>query len=78
MYLIKAGFLHVREDWEGYDCELCQVKLTRTHISNECQYVKAERTKLMEILEVDDHGGADVEMILLKEYYKMMRSGQKI
>ena len=54
------------------------MKLTRTHISNECQYVKAERTKLMEILEVDDHGGADVEMILLKEYYKMMRSGQKI
>ena len=21
-YLLKAGFLHVREDWERYDCEL--------------------------------------------------------
>ena len=31
-YLVKAGFLHVREDWEGYDKELCQVKLTMTHI----------------------------------------------
>ena len=35
-YLVKAGFLHVREDWEGYDCQLCQVKLTRIQISNEC------------------------------------------
>ena len=28
--------------------------------------------------EVNDHGGVNVEKILLKEYYKMMRSGQKI
>jgi hypothetical protein len=21
-HLLKAGFLHVREDWERYDCEL--------------------------------------------------------
>jgi hypothetical protein len=69
--LVKAGYLHVREDWVGYDCDLCQVRLTRTHISNECPYVKPERTKLLEILEVADHGEAHVEMILLKEYYNM-------
>ena len=77
-YLVKASFLHVREDWEAYECELCQVKLTRTHISNECPYVKAERTKLLEILGVDDHGGVDVEKILLKEYYNMDEKWSKV
>ena len=42
-YLVKAGFLHVRGDWEGYECELCQVKLTRTHISKDCPNVKAKQ-----------------------------------
>ena len=46
------------------------MKLTRTHISNEFLYVKTDRTKLLEILEVDEHGGGvDVENILPKEYY---------
>ena len=33
---------------------------------------KGRRTKLIEILEVDDHGGGvDVKKILFKEYYDM-------
>ena len=44
------------------------MKLTWTHILNEFPYLRAERTTLLEILEVEDHGEVDDEKILLKEY----------
>ena len=39
-WLVKEGFLYVREDWDRIDCELCNVNETRTHITNDCLCVE--------------------------------------
>ena len=71
-YIIKSGFLSERE-WTDRPpmCELCNIKITRKHLTNDCPYLTEDREKLAEELGVEP--GGDLEEALMKAYYNMSK-----